>query len=462
MTGSAKGKKPSGIRWRAATVSWLGFLALSAVVAVVGLTGNRHIVVLLEEQFIGHAAEHSEEVGKGLVGLLRRSLVAGRSPADALDEFKPAVEQARRLGVAAFVYDTGLRALTAHTNRTVELQGGPLARHYRRPDSADPVPEEGEAAYRAETTEGRPVWIRLWKVEGTPYLLGVEYDLQPLLASLERMHWHVDMTLLATEAGIVLLGFLAMRRLGRAYESRLEREVRERTRELRETQREMLNQARLAAIGQTATMLTHEMRNPLAAIKLGLSGMGGEELSGRNRRRLEIAMREVDRLDGLLGETLDYVRPVELSARPVSMDGIVDRACEALEPLLAEHGLILSRSRCPGCQKLPMDTKKMQQAVLNLLKNAVEASEPAGEIAISLHQEGDWLVLEIRNGGTPIADEDRERVFDLFYTTKPMGTGLGLGLVRRVVSEHRGRVSLDSHRDSGTRVTVRLPLQLDA
>ncbi|WP_139042083.1 ATP-binding protein [endosymbiont of Riftia pachyptila] len=461
MADAKEEKCRPGMRWRSATVSWLGFLALATVVVVVGLLGNRHIVVFIEEQFIEHASEHSREVGKGLLDLLRTPLVAGAAPAEALVQFRPAIEQARRLGVTAFVYDTQQHALVAHTNQTTEGQGGSLARHYRRIDGPDALlPEDGEAEYRAETTDGRPLLIRQWQVKGTPFLLGVEYDLKPLIANLDRLHWHVDATLLATEVGIVLFGFLAMRRLGRAYESHLEGEVRARTRELEETQAEMVQQASLATIGQTAAMLTHEMRNPLAALKLGLSGMIREELSGRSRRRLDIALREVDRLDALLAETLDYVRPVEFVGQPESMDTIVDRACEVLEPLLAEQGLILSRSSSPDSPVLQMDGQKMQQVVLNLLKNAAEASEPGGEIGIKLYREDDSLVLDIRNGGEPIRDDIRERVFDLFFTTKPTGTGLGLGFVRRVVVEHGGTVSLTTGSGSDTLARIMLPIKV--
>jgi signal transduction histidine kinase len=101
----------------------------------------------------------------------------------------------------------------------------------------------------------------------------------------------------------------------------------------------------------------------------------------------------------------------------------------------------------------------MHQVLLNLVKNAVEASPPGGLIRISLARERDDLVLEITNAGDLLSPETLQRAFEPFYTTKPKGTGLGLGLVKRVVEEHGGTVVLSSDPMLGNRLTLRLPLQ---
>jgi signal transduction histidine kinase len=157
------------------------------------------------------------------------------------------------------------------------------------------------------------------------------------------------------------------------------------------------------------------MRNPLASIKLALSGLPGSQgLDERERRRVDLVLGEVDRLDGMLSETLDYVRPVKLSDTPVDLD--------------------------------------------QLIKNAVEASPSGGLISISLAREANCLVLEITNEGEVLSPDTLQRIFEPFYTTKPKGTGLGLGLVKRVVEEHGGAVELTSDTATGTRVVLHLPL----
>ncbi len=101
----------------------------------------------------------------------------------------------------------------------------------------------------------------------------------------------------------------------------------------------------------------------------------------------------------------------------------------------------------------------MHQVLLNLIKNAVEASPPNGLVRISLVREPDNLALELANGGEVLSPETQQRAFEPFFTTKPKGTGLGLGLVRRVVEEHGGTVELSSDSTFGNRLTLRLPVQ---
>ena len=101
----------------------------------------------------------------------------------------------------------------------------------------------------------------------------------------------------------------------------------------------------------------------------------------------------------------------------------------------------------------------MHQVVLNLLKNAVEASEQGGEIRVSLERQGQALVLDMENGGTPLSEETQKRAFEPFFSTKPKGTGLGLGLAKRVAEEHGGTIELSNGGATGTRVTLRLPCE---
>jgi signal transduction histidine kinase len=252
---------------------------------------------------------------------------------------------------------------------------------------------------------------------------------------------------------------VSVRGIGRAYERRLELQVRERTRALEAAHAEMLRKARLATIGQTASVLAHEMRNPLASIKLALSGVKGSDgLDERARRRVELVAGEVDRLDGLLRDTLDHVRPVQLSHKPVKLEDLLTGLLRQEEPLLRRRGLRVRRERCAQNTALRLDENKLHQALLNLLKNAAEASPAGEEIRMGLHREAGDAVLEIANRGEPLSAEVLARAFDPFFTTKPRGSGLGLGLVKRVVEEHGGTVALASDAAHGTRVTVRLPL----
>jgi signal transduction histidine kinase len=165
----------------------------------------------------------------------------------------------------------------------------------------------------------------------------------------------------------------------------------------------------------------------------------------------------VDRLDALLSETLDYVRPIKLSTKPVVLDRLLTQVIHRQKPLLDERGLTVRREACVGCVAVRLDEEKIHQVLLNLLKNAIEASPPGGEIRIRAFRDGTDTVLEIGNGGEAIDGETLEHAFEPFYTTKPRGSGLGLGLVKRVIEEHGGSVALASDPESGTTVTLRLP-----
>ncbi|MCU7936467.1 MAG: GHKL domain-containing protein [Candidatus Thiodiazotropha sp. (ex Dulcina madagascariensis)] len=287
------------------------------------------------------------------------------------------------------------------------------------------------------------------------WVLGIANDQKTLIDFMGDLHWHLDAVLLLTYILITLLGYYAMRSIGRTYERRLESQVRERTMALESAHAEVLLKTRLATIGQTASVLTHEMRNPLASIKLALSGLkGSATLADRERHRVDLVLGEVDRLDDLLSETLDYVRPVKLSVQPVDMDRLVTKVIKQQEPLMEEKGIHFKYDGCTDCTAMRVDIEQIHQVLLNLIKNAIEASPHGGGIYTSLRCEENELVLEITNGGEPLSEEVMQRAFEPFFTTKPKGTGLGLGLVKRVVEEHGGTVTLASHDGIGTRLTL--------
>jgi signal transduction histidine kinase len=205
------------------------------------------------------------------------------------------------------------------------------------------------------------------------------------------------------------------------------------------------------------------MRNPLASIKLAFSGLQNQDdVPERTRRRFGLVLGEVDRLDALLSQTLEFARPVQIATRPVLLDQVLTRVIEQQRPLIDKQKLRVRRETCADCRAVRLDEDKMVQALLNLLKNAIEASPEGSAIDISVARANDEVVLQMVNGGEPLAAETIRQAFDPFFTTKPHGSGLGLGMVKRVVEAHGGNVSLDSASEYGTRVTVRLPMNHEA
>jgi signal transduction histidine kinase len=443
-------------------VSWLSFVIMGLVVAGIGLIGTKHVIDYLHDRLTAHGIEHNREIAIQLRALLAPSLTGPAEPSpQALQQL---VATYAAFGYRIFIVDRQRRRLVADSANTlahpVALEASWLANASPTADGPDPLRlDKGPAI--AFFQDHSPLLIWLEAMPGPAqdrWLLGVASDQKTMKEFLGDLHWHLDGVMLLTYGLIAVLGYFSMRAIGRAYERRLETQVHMRSVALKAAHEEVLRKARLATIGQTASVLAHEMRNPLASIKLALSGLKGvDTIPGRERRRVGLVLGEVDRLHALLSETLDYVRPIKLSTKPVVLDRLLMQVIHRQRPLLEARRLRVNWESCRGCGALRLDEDKMYQVLLNLLKNAIEASPLDGQIGIRQFRDDAQEVLEIRNGGEPMDPQTLERAFEPFFTTKPTGSGLGLGLVRRVVEEHGGDVTLTSDADSGTRVTLRLP-----
>lgn len=454
------------LEWKPSTVSWLSFVLMGLIVAGIGLSGTAHVVNYLEARLAEHGIEHNQEVAAALAPRLERSFDAEQG--DLTRMLSEAISAYKSFGFRIFVIDRVRGMVVADSDRmladALPIEQTWLAHTVSLGGAREPVSVQtamGAAQARGEDHHPMLIWLQeMPSAQADAWVLGVGRDQKTLAEFMGDLHWHLDAVMLLTYVLITLLGYYAMRSIGRTYERRLESQVRDRTRALEAAHEDMLSKAKLVTIGQTASVLTHEMRNPLASIKLALSGLqGSKNLEDRERRRVDLVLGEVDRLDGLLSETLDYVRPVKLSDAPVDLDRLLTHVLKQEEPLMEEREVRLERTPCNKCPAAYLDERQMHQVLLNLVKNAVEASPPGGLISISLAHEPDDLVLEVTNVGETLSPETLQRAFEPFYTTKPKGTGLGLGLVKRVVEEHGGSVELSNEPTIGNRLILRLPLQ---
>lgn len=219
---------------------------------------------------------------------------------------------------------------------------------------------------------------------------------------------------------------------------------------------------RLTAMGALASGVAHEVRNPLNAISVIVQRLerefaptSGQEEYGQLTR---VVRDEVRRVNGIIVEFLDLARPPQLQIRQVELKSLLEKAAQVIAPQVAAKGLQLVRSRFEAeGVVVPADPDQLQQALLNLLTNAVEATTDGRvEIEARLTESGD-VQIEVADTGTGIPPENIERIFDLYFTTKPEGTGLGLGLVHRIITEHGGRLDVQSQPGHGTRITLQLP-----
>jgi signal transduction histidine kinase len=445
-------------------VSWLSFLALAAIVAVIGVAGSHFVILGQEKQLMLHGVDHDRRIASNMERFLRARLERDMPPAQVIREFQGVLMSLTDLeSYSISLIDRQADRIVAHSVLSlVGSRPGELMRQRERLK----VEQSGADVYVAETAEGKPVLVyhaRIPDVAEKPrfdWTLAVAGDLSDLVHAQRILRRHVAFILMLTALLIVGLGFLAMRRLGRRYERSLERGLEQRSAEAKAVQEEMLRKTTLASIGQTASMLAHEMRNPLAAIRLGLRDvLSGEACpEERDRKRIALALKEVERLNALLSDTLDYVRPVSLSPEPVHLDDLVDRVVATQEPVLSRLDIRLRRVRCARCRPLRCDMTQIVQVLLNLLKNALDACPEGGQIVVELSEVGQDLKFSIENDSPPVPPDTLKNAFDAFFTTKPKGTGLGLAVARRIIEEHHGSIAMEAVGQGRVRVHFVLPV----
>lgn len=222
---------------------------------------------------------------------------------------------------------------------------------------------------------------------------------------------------------------------------------------------------RLAYVGTLASGLAHEIRNPLNSLNLNMQ-MLEEELGERDetptgRRLLSITRGEIARLERLVIDFLSYARPRPLELEEVPAIELLEQAREVLEGEARIRRVKLEVVDRSGGARLRVDPGQMRQLLLNLAQNALAAAAEgtAGEsrVVLAADRRASVIELAVEDDGPGIAAEDRERVFDIFYSTRKGGTGLGLAIVERIARNHGGRVEIDSELGRGTTVRVALP-----
>jgi signal transduction histidine kinase len=242
----------------------------------------------------------------------------------------------------------------------------------------------------------------------------------------------------------------------------LEAEVIKRTRELRASQSKLIEKERLAAIGEFAATIVHEIRNPLTTVMMSLQSLQRQRLSPDTQTRLTLGLEEAERLKKLLSEILQLAKPQSLQLETLELN----QWLQDLLPTLSEMPAAQSRQLqfVPGSEPVTVaaDRDKLKQVMINLVRNACEAVMEGDTVHCRLvlipGQEGagQWVRLEIQNPGAVIPPEVLAKFGRPFYSTKSAGTGLGLAIVKRIVDAHGGAFRIDSYPQVGTTVGVEL------
>jgi signal transduction histidine kinase len=216
---------------------------------------------------------------------------------------------------------------------------------------------------------------------------------------------------------------------------------------------------RLVAMGRLAAHVTHEVRNPLNSIRLNAEMLTEDvaEHSPDARRMLEAVVREVDHLTEITDQYLRLVRLPEPKLERVDLGALVRDVAEFLTPEMQRANVAFAL-KLDALPALPCDEGQLRQALFNLCRNAREAMPDGGTIEITLQSgEAGFVRLSVCDQGAGIPPAEREKIFDLFYTTKQHGTGLGLALTQQIIVAHRGRIACHAAQDRGTCFEIELP-----
>ncbi len=249
----------------------------------------------------------------------------------------------------------------------------------------------------------------------------------------------------------------------REYSENLEAKVEERTRALQQAQENLVRQEKLAVLGQLAATVSHEIRNPLATIRVSTTAV---EQKTRDRglgveRSLDRIQRNITRCDTIISELLEYTRMPDLNLQTVDIDDWLNRLLD--EQILPE-GISLRRDLASGAH-IPLDVERFRRVIINLLDNARQAmqsvpdADRAGRgLVVESKVAGDMLTMAVRDAGIGIPPEVLPHIFEPLFSTKGFGVGLGLSIVKGIVEQHGGTIEIASEVGRGTSAVVRLPM----
>jgi len=231
----------------------------------------------------------------------------------------------------------------------------------------------------------------------------------------------------------------------------------------RRTAEQTIESERLNALTLLAAGVAHEIGNPLNSLHIHLQLM---ERSVQNhddgakaelQQSIDIARSEVNRLDSIVTQFLRAIRPSRPQLRPENINTIVEEAVRFFTPELQDRDIVVEQELRSDLPLLQLDRDQMKQAFYNVIKNSLEAMKRRGTLRIRTDRDDTHVLITFVDTGGGMSVRNLSRVFEPYFTTKPSGTGLGLLIVRRIVREHGGELSIESSQDKGLTLTIRLP-----
>jgi signal transduction histidine kinase/putative methionine-R-sulfoxide reductase with GAF domain len=263
----------------------------------------------------------------------------------------------------------------------------------------------------------------------------------------------------AQQAGLAIRNAFMYQEL-KTFSQQMEEKIQKTTADLRKTEAQLIRSDKLAALGQLAAGIAHEIRNPLTSINILIHSMTEDLPSGDSHKEdLEVIEEEINRINQIVDQFLRFAKPAPPLLEKGDVLSVFEETLQLLRPQI-EKQQIFVRKEFQALPIVQMDREQMKQATLNLLLNAIQAMPAGGHLTLKARnsENGQWVHLSIQDSGIGIPGEDLNKLFDPFFSTKEGGIGLGLSIAHRIIDQHHGKIEVESAPGKGTLFTVWLPI----
>ncbi len=263
----------------------------------------------------------------------------------------------------------------------------------------------------------------------------------------------------AQQAGLAIQNASMYQEL-KHFSRQMEERIQKTTADLRKTEAQLIRSEKLAALGQLAAGIAHEIRNPLTSINILIHSLR-ERLPSENslQEDIKVIEEEIHRMNEIVDQFLRFAKPSSPFLEKTDVLSIFEETLQLLRPQIEKQRIVVEKE----FQALPMiqmDPEQMKQAMLNLLLNAIQAMPEGGQLTLKGQnsKDGQWIHLSIEDSGMGISPEDIDKLFDPFFSTKEGGVGLGLSITHRIIDQHHGKIEVENAPEKGTIFTVWLPI----
>ena len=268
-----------------------------------------------------------------------------------------------------------------------------------------------------------------------------------------------SMMAFAQQAGLAIHNAFMYQEL-KTFSRQMEEKIQKTTADLSKTEAQLIRSEKLAALGQLAAGIAHEIRNPLTSINILIHSLTENVPSGIPQKEdLKVIEEEIHRINEIVDQFLRFAKPAPPLLKKADVISIFEETLQLLRPQIEKQGIVIQKEFQP-LPPILMDREQMKQVILNLLLNAVQAMPKGGHLSVKGHiPKGDrWIKLSIQDSGVGISGEDINKLFDPFFSAKEGGMGLGLSIAHRIIDQHHGKIEVESSPGEGTLFTVWLPI----